>query len=111
MVGKSLLIVTIILSATIYSCKKKENLIPASRENIQGNWKHEYAIEPDLTVPPEFELVKFRNDSFYMRYRWASEFLTVKCPAGHGKNYVKGTYEIKEKKIYFKGVFTTMDYV
>ena len=98
-------------ATTFYSCKKENSDIAATKGNIQGKWKHEYNIEPDLTMPPEFELIKFINDSFYLKYNWSSEFLTPKCPEGKGTNYVKGRFEMKEGKLYFDGVFTTEDYI
>lgn len=111
--GSRIFLVVAALSAatTLCSCKKENKEIAASIENIQGSWKHEYNIEPDLTMPPEFELIKFINDSFYLKYNWSTEFLTPKCPEGKGTNYVKGKFEIREGKLYFNGVFTTEDYI
>ncbi len=112
MASRILILMVFSIIATNFSCKKKQKVeIPVNTENIQGNWKHQYEIEPNFTTPPEFELIRFVNDSFYLRLRWTREIITTSCPESTGRNYVKGKYKLKEGKIYFFGVFTTSEYI
>lgn len=98
------------MSVAISSCEKENSSIVVTQDIIQGVWTHNYNIEPDLTMPPEFKQIKFVQDSFYMIYRWNSEYLTSECPYSTGIWYLKGKYKLIDSKIYFNGDFTDENY-
>jgi len=116
MVSKIFFLVAAFWAATIFfSCKKgKENIIPATKQNIQGSWKHDYPyslIELYYNPPGEYELIKFSNDSFYMIGRTRTELLLEEnCYQSTWLSYIKGVYSLKDSKLYFKGVYTTPEF-
>ncbi len=105
-------IVALGMSIAVSSCKKGNEVIPVTYNNIKGTWKHDYNIEPDFTMPPEYKRMEFVNDSFYLTYRWRKELLSIECPDNTGIWYIKGQYKLEDgKKMYFNGNFTDPDFV
>lgn len=111
MKSRLIIIITLLLgSVMIYMGCKKESPSVVSLKDIQGKWSQEYNATPDLTMPPNYRLIHFLNDSFYMQFDWSTETLTSNCPEGKGTAFVKGKFDLKDSKIYIDGIYSTANY-
>jgi len=117
MENKSVLIVALILSATIFSCKKEKadgcGDVAVTKTNIQGKWKHDYPnYEPDLSHPDEYNQIRFVNDSFFLAVTHRSDMLdTGGCHMILWTEYAKGTFVVSNNtKLLLTGIYTEADY-
>ena len=109
---KKIIHLSIILSSIsgMSSCTKEATNDYVTQQSVQGFWTHNYQIESDFTMPPEYQLINFVEDSFYMTCRFKKELVSVNCFTDIETWYIKGKYQIDNQNLILDGKFTDNEF-
>jgi len=115
MTKNMLLIAALVLSAAIFSCKKKDNCEDTmiSKEKLQGNWKENSSRygAAAFRFRPEYLLMKFENDSFFIEMKSQTDAPTISCPDTSWIEYTKGVFTRENSTLLLKGIYTDSNHV
>jgi hypothetical protein len=109
---KSFLILSIPL-LILAACSFNPKVVPIGDDYLQGNWEELFSVENDQLVSYERYAFKITCDSFYLDI---DSYSKVNLEGGEcyndnkWKEYVKGTYHVKDDSLYLKGAFVNNDY-